>query len=134
MIDLLLAMIFGVVLGTLYFGGLWWTVKKAVCAMRPASWFIVSLLLRLGITLSGFYFVAGDDWKKLLACLLGFIAARAIVIRLTGKEPFSPTSDEATSQSTKLASGQAAGYLPHAGERDAVTLRDLCIREADHAP
>lgn len=83
MIDLLLMMTFGALLGALYFGGLWWTVKKAVSSMTPANWFIVSLLLRLGIVLSGFYLVAGDDWKRLLVCLLGFITARTIVIRLT---------------------------------------------------
>ena len=97
MIDLLLAMTFGELLGTLYFGGLWWTVKKAVASVSPASWFIFSLLLRLVFTLCGFYLVAGDDWRKLLACLLGFITARAIVIRLTRLKPLSPD------------------YLPHAG-------------------
>jgi len=84
MIDLLLAMIFGVLLGTLYFGGLWWTVKKAVKSIRPLSWFICSLLLRLGSIMSGFYFVAGHDWEKLLACLLGFVTARGFFIRFTG--------------------------------------------------
>ena len=31
----------------------------------------------------GFYFILGDDWKRLLAGLLGFIVARLIVLRLT---------------------------------------------------
>ena len=75
----------GMLLGAMYFGGLWWTVKKALVSSRPAQWFIASLLLRLGITMTGFYFVAGADWKRLLACLLGFIIARLIVIRLTNK-------------------------------------------------
>jgi F1F0 ATPase subunit 2 len=86
MSDAIVIFPFGMLLGALYFGGLWWTVKKAVGAKSPARWFIVSLLLRLGLALSGFYFVAGGDWKKLLACLLGFIVARAIVIRLTGMQ------------------------------------------------
>src|SRR5512135_370678 len=81
---LVLAALAGMLLGAMYFGGLWWTVKKGLASPRPAQWFIVSLLLRLGLALLGFYFVAGDDWKKLLACLLGFVIARVIVIRLTG--------------------------------------------------
>ncbi len=82
-LPLALVALAGMLLGAMYFGGLWWTVKKGLPSPRPAQWFIVSLLLRLGFTLLGFYFVAGDDWKKLLACLLGFIIARVIVIRLT---------------------------------------------------
>lgn len=79
------ALIVGMLLGAMYFGGLWWTVRKGLASRRPARWFVVSLLLRLGLTLPGFYLVAGADWKRLLACLLGFIIARAIVIRLTNK-------------------------------------------------
>ena len=56
MIDLLLAMTFGELLGTLYFGGLWWTVKKAVASVSPASWFIFSLLLRLVLLFSAVFF------------------------------------------------------------------------------
>ncbi|OGS94722.1 MAG: molybdenum cofactor biosynthesis protein [Gallionellales bacterium RIFCSPLOWO2_12_FULL_57_18] len=40
-------------------------------------------------------------------------------------EALSPNSDETTSHSTKPASGQVAGYLPQAGERDAASLREL---------
>ena len=74
----------GMLLGMMYFGGLWWTVRKGLASPKPAQWFIVSLVVRLGLTLTGFYLVASADWKRLLACLLGFIVARAIVIRLTG--------------------------------------------------
>jgi F1F0 ATPase subunit 2 len=73
----------GVVLGMLFFGGLWWTVAKGVNASQPALWFILSLLLRLAITLSGFYFVAGSDWRRLLICLAGFVIARQVVTRMT---------------------------------------------------
>jgi len=83
MLLLALTALAGMLLGAVYFGGLWWTVKKGLTSPRPAQWFIVSLLVRLGFTLPGFYFLAGDDWKKLLACLLGFVIARVIVIRLT---------------------------------------------------
>jgi len=39
--------------------------------------------LRTAIVLGGFYLVSGADWKRLLLCLLGFIVARFVVIRLT---------------------------------------------------
>jgi F1F0 ATPase subunit 2 len=58
-------------------------VRKGVTAKSPALWFLGSSLLRMGIALAGFYFVARGDWKKLLLCLLGFLVARVIVLRLT---------------------------------------------------
>ncbi len=82
---LIWALLAGLLLGTMYFVGLWWTVNKGLASPRPAQWFIGSLLLRLTVLLSGFYFVAGDDWRRLVTCLLGFIIARVLVIRVTGK-------------------------------------------------
>jgi len=73
----------GVLIGAVFFGGLWWTVQKGVVSQSPALWFSISLLLRTGITLSGFYFISGGDWKRLLGCLAGFIIARLIIVRLT---------------------------------------------------
>jgi F1F0 ATPase subunit 2 len=79
-----LVLLAGMLLGAVFFGGLWWTVQKGVTAKQPALWFGTSLLLRTGIVLAGFYLVSGADWKRLLLCLLGFIIARFAVIRLTG--------------------------------------------------
>ncbi|MHC1768818.1 MAG: ATP synthase subunit I [Verrucomicrobiia bacterium] len=73
----------GLVLGAIFFGGLWWTVRKGVSSPRPALWFVGSMLLRTGIVLTGFYLVGGGDWKRLLICLLGFVIARFFVMRLT---------------------------------------------------
>jgi F1F0 ATPase subunit 2 len=73
----------GILLGAFFFGGLWWTVRQGVSSKHPALWFFGSLLLRTGIVVLGFYFVLGDDWRRLLAGLLGFIAARLIAMRLT---------------------------------------------------
>ena len=77
------AFLAGLMLGAIFFGGLWWTVLKGVSARQPALWFSASLLLRTAIALAGFYFVSGGDWKYLLLCLLGFIIARLFVTRLT---------------------------------------------------
>lgn len=82
-LQLALSLLAGTLLGVVFFGGLWWTVLKGMSARQPALWFIASLLLRVGITLTGFYFVSGGDWQRLLASLLGFIIARLIATRLT---------------------------------------------------
>jgi F1F0 ATPase subunit 2 len=48
------------------------------------------VLLRTGVALTGFYFVAGADWQRLLACLVGFMMARQIVMRLTREVSHAP--------------------------------------------
>jgi F1F0 ATPase subunit 2 len=83
----LLAALAGAALGALFFGGLWWTTRRATASPQPALWFFGSLLLRMGIVLPGFYAVAGGHWARMLACLSGFVVARAVVIRLTQPLP-----------------------------------------------
>lgn len=99
-LGLAFALVAGALLGAIFFGGLWWTVRKAVSSRQPTLWFLGSMLLRTGIVLSGFYFVSGGDWKRLLASLLGFIIARLVVTRLT----------RAAQQTGQLA--QKAGHAP----------------------
>jgi F1F0 ATPase subunit 2 len=80
---LTLAGLAGLALGTMFFGGLWWTIRKAIASEKPALWFLGSLLLRMGVALAGFYFISGCDLKRMLSCLIGFFIARLLVTRLT---------------------------------------------------
>ena len=82
-LTLVLAWVAGGTLGAIFFGGLWWTVRKGVSSKRPALWFFGSLLLRMSVALAGFYFVSGGHWERLLLCLLGFVMARLVVTWLT---------------------------------------------------
>jgi F1F0 ATPase subunit 2 len=82
-LALLLAGAAGLLLGACFFGGLWWTVRKGLTARQPALWFFGSTLLRMGLALAGFYFVGRGDWRRLLACLLGFVIARFVVTWLS---------------------------------------------------
>jgi F1F0 ATPase subunit 2 len=77
-----LALSAGLLLGAIFFGGLWWTVRKGVSSEQPAFWFLGSLLLRMSIALAGFYLVSGGHWQRLLVCLVGFVIARLVVTRL----------------------------------------------------
>jgi len=80
---MVLVFIAGMALGTLFFGGLWITVKKAVAATIPAVWIFASFFFRIIITLIGFYFVSAGDWKKFLVCVAGFIVARTLILHFT---------------------------------------------------
>ncbi|MCJ7592459.1 MAG: ATP synthase subunit I [Woeseiaceae bacterium] len=99
-LNIVVALVTGVLLGVIFFGGLWWTVQKLVSSKRTAFWLFGSLLLRTGITLIGFYFIAHGHFDRLLVCLLGFIIARYVVIQLT----------KSAEKSTHL--GPEAGHAP----------------------
>ncbi len=90
-LTLALASVAGLLLGAVFFGGLWWTVRKGVSSKQPALWFFGSLLLRMSIVLIGFYLVSGGHWERLAPCLLGFVAARLIVAWLTRPSRGNPT-------------------------------------------
>ncbi len=90
MLELLLAGAAGGLLGLLFFGGLWWTVRRAFDSPRPALWIAGSLLLRMACVAAGFVVVSAGDWRRMLSCLLGFWAARGLVVRLTARLPAEP--------------------------------------------
>lgn len=96
----MLAALAGLLLGAIFFGGLWWTVRRGLASRRPEFWFIVSLLLRMGMAMAGFYWIAREighsagqlSWQPLLLCLLGFGLARPLVLWLSRQRSRQPTS------------------------------------------
>lgn len=89
--ELMLAAAAGVLLGLLFFGGLWWTLRLAFDSPRPALWVGGSLLLRMVCAVGGFVIVSAGDWRRLMACLLGFWAARWLVVRFTARRTAQPS-------------------------------------------
>ena len=83
LLPLAVALVIGILLGTFFFGGLWWTVKNGLLARQPVVWFFGSLVIRISVTLTGFYVVSRDHWERAIVCLAGFLIARAIVTRFT---------------------------------------------------
>jgi F1F0 ATPase subunit 2 len=81
--GILSAVLAGMLLGMLFFGGLWWTVRKTLSSPLAAFWFSGSFLVRTAIVLLGFYFVAQGDWRRITGCVAGFLGARLFVVRLT---------------------------------------------------
>ncbi|HVZ41976.1 MAG TPA: ATP synthase subunit I [Candidatus Kapabacteria bacterium] len=82
-LTMALVWVAGVLLGIVFFGGLWLTVRRGIVSQRPALLFFGSMLLRTGGVLIGFYVVSGAHWERLLLCLVGFAVARLIVTRRT---------------------------------------------------
>jgi len=85
--DVVLAAVAGTALGAVFYGGLWWTVRRGLNSRQPAVWFLASLIARTAVSLLGFYAVFRGDWRRLAACLAGFVLARILVTRLTRPLP-----------------------------------------------
>lgn len=82
LLTLFMALLGGVLLGILFFVGLWWTVQKALYSNYAGIWFLTSLVLRTSLVIIGIYLITNGQWPRLLACLIGFVAARFLVFRL----------------------------------------------------
>ena len=81
-VQLCIAVLAGLILGLFYFGGLWLTVRRITCSTRPALLMFGSLVVRLLVTLCGFYLVMDGRWERLLACLSGFLVTRFVLTRI----------------------------------------------------
>jgi F1F0 ATPase subunit 2 len=77
----------GILVGVIFFGGLWFTVTKVVSSGKASLWLVISWLIRNGIVLTGFYFVSNGQWEKLLVCLFGFLVARVVIMRYIKQMP-----------------------------------------------
>lgn len=74
----------GLLLGLIYFGGLWVTLKKMERWRRP--WILVagSFLLRNVIVLAAFYFLIMQHWSALIAAFIVFMITRQVIVHRTG--------------------------------------------------
>jgi F1F0 ATPase subunit 2 len=81
LVTLALAILTGAVLGAAYLGALWINVQQVTRARRPGMVLAIGAAIRIGLLLGAFYLVADGDWRRLVACLSGFLLARLIVTR-----------------------------------------------------
>lgn len=70
----------GVVLGGLYFGGLWITLTRVGSARRPGLLLVGSYALRLAVSAVGFGLLASLGIVPAAAGLAGFLVARGVMI------------------------------------------------------
>jgi len=80
-----LIMLLGGLLGLVFFGGLWWTVKRLPQSRYPAALTLCSLMVRVLLVVGGFYFLMAGELARLLAALLGFIVLRLLLVRYWGE-------------------------------------------------
>ncbi len=77
-----LALVAGLALGVVYFGGLWLTVRRLPTANNPAALAGASLFARLVVVGAAFYGIAqARRWELLVAALAGMLVVRFVMIR-----------------------------------------------------
>ncbi len=83
----------GLVLGLVYFGGLWWTSRRIVSATGSPMLPALSLFGRLAVLAMALGLMASIQPFMLLGSLPGLVAARLLWIRsITDAKPAAPAS------------------------------------------
>lgn len=81
MADLVLGLLAGVLVGALYFGGMWITARRLLRARNPAILVLGSYLARLAVLGAAFYWIARSGGATAaIAALLGVVGARQLIV------------------------------------------------------
>lgn len=66
----------GVLVGIVYFGGLWWTVKHLQGTESMTRLLVASWLVRNAFFLGVFFWIMQGNWQRLLAAFAGMVSVR----------------------------------------------------------
>jgi F1F0 ATPase subunit 2 len=88
--NILLPLITGVIIGLLYFAGLWQTVERLNDSPRPYRLLALSYTGRMAMATGGFYLILVNGWVQLAAALAGFLMARTVLMKILGKVSSGP--------------------------------------------
>jgi F1F0 ATPase subunit 2 len=80
-VPLGLALAGGMMLGGVFFGGLWWTIRQLPKSRHPGLLILVSFISRSLIVLAGLYLLAQGHLMAIAAAMLGFILIRILMVR-----------------------------------------------------
>jgi F1F0 ATPase subunit 2 len=81
----ILGLLAGLALGLVYFGGLWWTVRRVPTWRRPERALLASFVARALLALPAFAALALHGPVPLVAALVGFLVARAALQASTAR-------------------------------------------------
>jgi F1F0 ATPase subunit 2 len=77
---LLLMVAAGFVLGMVYFAGLMKTMHWIMSRKNWRGMMLLSFLFRAGLLVVAFFFLAGTDWQRITALVVGFMISRLITV------------------------------------------------------
>lgn len=84
--DLLVGFFAGVLLGFIYFQGLWWSVSRLTQVKNRKMFLFISWLGRSAVLFGGLYLAARYDYRYLLSAFIGLIAIRTVIVRRVKKQ------------------------------------------------
>lgn len=79
---LILPLAAGALLGAANYAALWYSVNRLVRTRKPGAVALLSFVVRMAFVAAGFFAVSGGEPAKLVACVLGFLLARTLAVRL----------------------------------------------------
>jgi F1F0 ATPase subunit 2 len=85
-LALALSALAGIVLGILYFGGLWLTITKMRELKNPGIFLTLSFILRTVVVIGGFYLISDGKLERLAVAMLAFFVIRFVFIRYFSPE------------------------------------------------
>lgn len=77
---MLISFLIGLLLGSIYFGGLYYSTQKFNNAKNPALFMILSFILRMGFLITGFYYLSKSGYKNILIGLLAVMLVRFFML------------------------------------------------------
>jgi F1F0 ATPase subunit 2 len=94
LLELVIASAAGLLVGALYFAGLWWAVRRLVHTRHATIGLFASTLVRLLLLLGALFWIMDGRWQRLLAAVAGVIVARAVATRAAraGVAPRNPVA------------------------------------------
>ncbi len=72
----------GALLGGLYFGGLWWSVRRIRNIEHKKLFLFFSWLFRSVVLCGGLFLLAHHDSQMLLGAAAGLLTARFLIVRI----------------------------------------------------
>lgn len=80
----------GMVLGLIFFGGLYWSVQRIGRVKNPGPLMLISGVVRMAVLLLGLYFLGSNDISRFLAVLAGVVVVKFMLIVWVGQKSHSP--------------------------------------------
>lgn len=85
-LQALIGLLLGGVLGLAFFGGLWYTVRNLPRARHPAVLALVSFVARLALAVGGFYLVLRlAAIAGVAGAVIGFVVVRVVLTRVLSR-------------------------------------------------
>ena len=86
LLELGQALVAGLALGLLYYGGLWLTVRRLPQSSHPGPLFLSSFVLRTVVAMAGLFVIARASWIPLALAMVGFLVVRIVLVRRLGPD------------------------------------------------